>query len=447
MNKLTNTETPHLHQLERLLCWTFLISSLVISSFCYSFFIVQSDSLVDNFATITFVTFLFLLTFFYIFWIRTQKELHWLDSLIFILSGAFIHWGILWPVYSLGASEKYLWTIDTYSMHLPGSENINNILNGYESLREITSIWDKVYSTHIITGAAFYLFGDAPIIPSVVLALAKVLTLVFIYLTGKLFFSKKTALIGVVFFSLSPTILFYTISFYKEAFVQLFIIMAYYFSHRFLKKMRLLDFIFLSLSLLLLFNERFYIAPLFLLGFQLHLMASEKIKSIYKWSLTVFVGTAGVLFLKYYSGAISIFKIFDTLYHFRVAFNSYSDINKDVNINLPYAVSVVKLIFTPFFTMDKFDMFFDFSYLLIWGSLTNQIVMALAMGAMMTLLFKSPRQQILNLTPFFIFILMYAYIAPYNGRLRDSFYPIIVLYAAYGINKVFDRIGIGNESS
>jgi uncharacterized membrane protein len=38
--------------------------------------------------------------------------------------------------------------------------------------------------------------------------------------------------------------------------------------------------------------------------------------------------------------------------------------------------------------------------------------------------------------PFALFLLLFAYLAPYSGRQRDSFYPVIALFAAIGLQKI-----------
>jgi hypothetical protein len=68
------------------------------------------------------------------------------------------------------------------------------------------------------------------------------------------------------------------------------------------------------------------------------------------------------------------------------------------------------------------------------GSFINQVIITLSiLGFYKTI--KNKKQIALHffvILPFIIFLLFAAYIGPWSGRLRDSFYPIIAVYGSVG---------------
>jgi len=118
---------------------------------------------------------------------------------------------------------------------------------------------------------------------------------------------------------------------------------------------------------------------------------------------------------------------------YRIQYNSYSYMNDKYNKDLPYILSFIKLYLTPFFTLDKFKLFFDFSILLTWGSFIHQATMMLFTIGAFHELKNNFRRGLINILPFFIFMVAFAYIASYSGRTRNSYYSIICMYASYGL--------------
>jgi len=356
---------------------------------------------------------------------------------IAVLMTLALHSGILLGCYFVDVKDSILWVVDSYEMHLPGAINVANYLAGNEGIRDTGSAWDKIYFTHILVGIFFYVFGISPIISSIVLMFAKMGTVFVIFLLGKRLFDNKIAAIAAVIYSLMPTILLYTLVFYKEAIIQFLVVSIILFFHDvFNAKRKVYSSIMLVILLSLIMNERFYLFPIFVAIIYMNLLFDHSIGKTIKIIFSMIILLASIQFYLIYSTVIDFANILQIVEGFRVAYNSYDDVN-DINANLPYVLSIIKLIFTPFFTLNKFDLFGNFSYILIWGSIFNQVVIAISLIGMYKSLSLNFKKHWYVITPFIIFLSVFAYVSPYNGRLRDSFYPIIVIYAGYGMTILY----------
>ena len=126
---------------------------------------------------------------------------------------------------------------------------------------------------------------------------------------------------------------------------------------------------------------------------------------------------------------------------YRVQYNSYSYMSDKYNKDLPYLLSFIKLYLTPFFTLEKFKLFFNFSILLTWGSFVHQATMMLFTIGAFHELKNNFKRGLINILPFFVFMVAFAYIASYSGRTRNSYYSIICMYTSYGLmNYIIPRI-------
>jgi hypothetical protein len=359
-----------------------------------------------------------------------------------------LHLGILAGFYFSGRGESALWVIDSYQMHIPGSKNIANYLMGFEGLREQDSVFDKIYFTHLVVGVFFILFGINPISSGLALMLAKVATILIMFHLGKRMFDGKIASIAILIYSLSPISLFYTITFYKEAIVQLLVIMIYFSIFSFVSKNNssrvYSTYIIFLLSLLLIMNERFYLFPIFIFTGILLIMLNHSIRVGIKCLILLLSISGGYIFYNVYSTALDFSNLLEVLNGFRSAYHNYSDVDP-INADIPYSLAFLKFIFTPFFTLNKFDIFDGYSYLLIWGSFLGQIIMIFSLFGMYKSLRLNFSRTWFMLMPFFIFLCIFAYISPFNGRIRDSFLPLIALYSAYGIKEFSSKLSVGKK--
>lgn len=412
---------------------TFLISTL------YSYLLIISSKSFDNFITIGFVVFL-VISSYIIF--KNIKEINVFDLIQYL---CFLHLGIILGFYFGGNPIEELWLVDARTMHAPSAINISNFLSGAEDIRKAYSEFDKTYFINIYVGIWFFIFTASPIVSSSALMSIKALSVYNLFKFVKRVYNEEVAKISCIIFIFTPTLLFYTITYYKEAGVQLFIILFCSYLFNISKKGNYKDYIFLTISILYFANERFYLVPILLGTFLLVLFFKKSVSPKFKFFIFISSVLGLLLFYLNYSKQIPIDKILLVIDRFRNGYNSYSDVNPKYNISLFYPFAIIKFLFTPFFTINKFKIFHNYSYLLIWGSFINQIIIFSGVTFIFQRLKILMRSQWFFLLPFVFFILFFAYISPYNGRLRDIFYPLISMWAAAQIHQLFSRVKPVND--
>lgn len=394
---------------------------LFLSSSVYSY--VLTAYKLDTLITIIFI---FTLIFIYINLLK-QESPNWV-RLIVIYNGL-LYFGLIIGFVLAGAPEKSIWMVDSYDMHLPGAKNVAMYLAGKEEMRELKGSFDKIYFIQVWTGIFFWFFGVKPWVSILAALPLKILTSLNIFWLSRKLNDERSAAISAFTYAFMPTLLFYTISFYKEVSIHFIISSIFLLNYKIFYEKSYYQIVLLSVLMLLIANERFYLFPMMGLMSLVFVILSKKISNFLK---VIFLGVFvifGILFAFRYSGAIEINRIFEILNVLKNGYNNYSDVNKVYNSELIYPLSFIKIIFTPFFTFNKFEIFFDYSYLLIWGAFLNQFVILVALSGY----FKHLRKYWIYSIPFWLLIMLFAYVAPYNGRLRDSFYPIIVIWFASGL--------------
>lgn len=348
-----------------------------------------------------------------------------------VLGGIAAHVGLLVGFAVANAPDSVLWVGDSYSTHLPGAKNVAAALHGEEELRDTRGGWDTIHFAHYYVGAFFAVFGVKPWVSSLALLFAKTGTFFLILVLGKRLFSSTTALLALLTYILMPTIAFYTTTFYKEALVQFFVAFSFWGLYLLIVEKKYHGMMVLAVGLAMLMIERFYLFPPFALVLFISIWVTNRsdhraLRPLL-FLLTV-VSVAAFYFI--YQERLQLSSLMPELRAARESYNAYSDIDRRFNIDLIYPLSVVKILLTPFFTIRKFSLYGDFSFLLLWGTFLNHVVI---LGALWTLVrnFKTniSRHWFLWI-PFFYFILLFAYLAPFSGRQRDSFYPLLVIYFA-----------------
>lgn len=416
----------------------FYIIILFVFSNCYSYFVFSSDKHNDKFIIFLYVftlIFLFFVNLLFIIKSKAEQNAHYIYTACMAVIS--IYSGILIAFYYVNPGNDLLWVIDSYQMHIPGSVNIMNFILGEESIRETSNAWDKIYFTHIVVGIFFSIFGVNPIVSSVVMMIAKLGTILVIFSLGKKIFNERIAAIAVLVYSLMPTVLFYTISFYKEAIIELIVAVIIHSSYSVInEKRKFRHIVTLVISLLLIANERFYLFPILMFSILMYYILNKEIKMRFKILIVIFSVITSFYLYNLYSTVVNLRDIFQVIKGFRESYNSLEDV-KESNMNLPYVLGFIKFIFTPFFTLNKFELYNDLSYLIIWGAIPNQIIIVFSLFGMYRSVKENIKKHWIILFPFLIFLCLFAYVSPYNGRLRDSFYSVIAIYAAYGISLLF----------
>ena len=406
---------------------TFIVSAI------YSFLLITFDKGFDNFSTIFFCIYLLGIN---IYLIRSKSIFKFnISKLIYLLIS--INLGIFLGFACAKGGHTELWVIDSLSMHAPGAVNIYNLLNGTEALRELSSNFDRTYLTNVIVGFFFYILGPSPITSGIALMSIKCVAIFYLFKFCSQSFSKKTAQVACLFYICVPTIIFYNITYYKETTVHLLVILFHYLSSTYFRELKI-RYLFLTLiPLALLSNERFYLAPIFGGTFLLQILVCKHTSYLIKASIcTIFFAGISLFFYKYRTD-IPIDRLISSIEQVRHNYNNYSDVNKSLNSELPFIFALAKFTLTPFFTFKKFEMFYNYSYLLIWGSFLNQLVITIfAFQVLRNIKIAFTKYWYIFL-PLVFYFFLFAYIAPFSGRLRDVFYPMISIWSATLFSKDF----------
>lgn len=387
-------------------------------------------------------------------YIAKQIEVSSFSHLVALVLGASsaIHIGILLGYGLMDGANDKLWVFDTYNLHLPSAANIAGFLSGTDSLRTLQSSFDRIYATQIFVGVFFYLFGINPIASGLALLIAKLVTVFMLIKLGRILASEKVGIIAAAAYVFLPTITFYTTVFYKEAFIHLFVVSIMYLNvetHR--RGLSISRFIFSAVLLFLIANERFYLFPLFLISTGWVIIAGSNLSKMKIALLAGAAGAACVGFVLHFSDEIRFSNLFSEIARFKAEYNAYSDVDKKWNAELMYPLGVAKLYLSPYFHPRKFDMFSDFSLLIIWGSFFSQIIL---LGAAWQVL-KDLRANVGSFVktkgflflPFLGFMAVFGYVAPFAGRLRDAFVPLLAIYFAAAFLSASNSLSIKFKKS
>lgn len=379
----------------------------------------------QNIVTLLFISFLI---FFFFFNIRAYKlgamqGPHWL-----ILQIALIQIGIASAAVALKSPNTFFWVPDSINTHLPESIKFMHFFKGnvIQDLGILPGI-----ATHSVTGFTMLIFGTNTLSTILAQLLFKIVSMFCIYLICKIIWDKVVGLVAILIYGLCPTLFFYNIVLYKESAVQCFIALTFLIILKIFIEKKYLYFVFLPLVLFLLQKERYYLVYLYMpaLGVLFfNLLFSPKIKNY----MSLFVTIAIALIATHYLTPGFFENIYDRIELQRINNSSYTDVQNSLNYNIGYPLALLKIIFTPYFTPNKFTIFSNTSLLLIWGSFINQIIILASFFGLVKSL-KKNLYHIFFWIPFFAFLALAAYIAPWSGRLRDSFYPLIACYAAFFI--------------
>jgi len=346
-----------------------------------------------------------------------------------------VHLGMLLGIALLDSSGCVLWVVDSYNIHVPGSLRVMEFLKG-QGFGSRTSIYDRTYLAHVLAGISFFIFGVNQIASGLALMIGKLGAVFYLFRLTKELIDERAARLASLVYIILPTALFYTITFYKEATVQFLVAMVSYYLIKVYRYGRWQEFLLLCLGLLFLGNERHYLVPCYFISAGVAIFASRHISLRQKTFITLSGFLGYLLFRKYYYD-MNFQSLWASLQEYRQIYLSYSDV-REINKTLPYPLALIKLYFTPFFTVRKLEEYSMVSALITWGSFVYEII---AFMGVMGLLFIKKKKNCFEIfvlsISMILFHLVFAYVAPYNGRLRDSFLSTIILISIlYLQNKI-----------
>jgi hypothetical protein len=417
-----------------------MISTCFIAGSLYIIGLSLSSTFIQNILSAFFILILTTLFFLNLRYLKDKDS----DSSknFFLLQLTFLIFGIAITSLFLPSTQEFFWVQDSIITHLPESMKFANLLTGDNNIQNVGQASGA--TTHAVTGAAIALLGKNTFSTIFAQYLFKILTIFCIYEISRSLWGKKIAFVSILLYGLSPTIFFYNLALYKESAVQAFFALLLLSSIKIFIEKKLIYLLLFFLSIFLLKYERFYIAYLFspmIYMLIFHLFFKYNLKNLLIYSIfTLLIFSLGV-----YIYQDLIIGLAQQVKQLRGHYSSFGDVVNQFNYQIPYLLALIKIIFSPYFSLNKFSIFTGLSSLLTWGSFINQIIILSAILG----LIKSARKNILHLylwTPFILFLLFSAYISPWSGRIRDSFYPLIACYAAYYLtnNKYFKKISNQN---
>ena len=322
--------------------------------------------------------------------------------------------------------DYLLWPVDAMSHHLENSINFSSwLIDGTRVDFYDENPFKKIYISNMWVGIFFALLGENPISSGIAMMVIKLFTIILIFkstfiITSNRWISSSASII----YALIPTVTFYTIQFYKDFFIQFIVALIIYIIFRF--KTRFISIVLISLPLIILISDRFYLSIIILIAYSSFYLIHEKNK-IKCFFLFVFGILLSILIFHYYFKNRGIFDLFDVINDFADSHNNSLDSTPSTNIFF----DLFRITFTPFFLRYKLDNYFGFDSLLIFGGFIHQIVMLLYFKG----LWMSRKNDliVINISVLLLLILL-GLIMPFDGRARDSLYPLISIFAAIGIS-------------
>ncbi len=360
---------------------------------------------------------------------------------LFSLTIISIHLGIILGIYILDSYSTFLWVTDSMTMHVPGSSRLLSFLEGRSDTIERINYYDRTYLAHVFGAISFKIFGENHFASAIGLIVPRILTTLLIFWSScKLEASKKSTTIVCLIYCFLPTVIFYTTTFYKEATVQLWVALSYFLFISLIKDISLKNGFLLLVSLVCLGYERHYLAPFIGAGVFFFILFSKRVDFVYKILGVVMAIVGHWAFTSYYRD-LHLSEIVDNIIKFKGLYSQYSDVS-EINKVIPFPLGSIKLLFSPFPTFIKFKTYTNISTLITWSFLVYHLVVLTFLYSIFRLIRKKKNivELFSLLVPFIIFILMFGYIAPYNGRTRDSFLPLVLILIANNLDEIIANL-------
>lgn len=400
---------------------------LFTTGFFYSLLIAFGDHIVtDVLGTISFLS--AMIGLFLYLGARAESSVL-ANALIISLATLSIPLGIALGATLAGKAESFFWVADSTSTHLPGALNVANWITNGAPLSFTGPLQSRGLITHLWVGFFIAVLGTHAWVTVLALGVLKIPTCCLIVKIYQELFGTKQFAPAFVIYLIAPTVLWHTLAFYKEAAVHLSISLTFYGLVSLNERVSIWKFAALTVGVIFLAYERFYLVALVLPLVAIYVLVALKARRLYSM-IAIAAGAIGFYWVYPY------FKLSPTealahLRNLREAHGKFPDINYTMNYEIPYFVAAVKSFLTPIWSPEKLTMFRGPIAMLTWGSFVHQvIILSYFLGV-----FRAVRSRgLIHLAiqvPFFLFILALAYVSPWAGRIRDSFYPLIAVYAFF----------------
>jgi len=381
--------------------------------------------LINNYLDYRLLSLLFTLGAFVLVFIVASAN-NWVRPVLFLVLTAFMmHGFFITSHYAFNGPEHYLWAVDTYNQHLKKALTFKDFLSGNSPLVILDSdnFYNRNYISAMVVGFFFFLGDTNPFFSSLAMIVVKCFTIILIFNTVRnITRSQQIAVISSFLYIINPDVFYYTLIFYKEFFVHFLVALFFYFISC-VKPKYLMAFI----PIALMYIDRFYLSVFLFVSLIVIFIAKEK-PSIGVF-LTIFISSfvLGMLVIKSITGNYNIYSFFDRFLSHKLHYS----LNSNAKVSMGFFLDFIRISFTPFINIFTVEKFSNYSSLLIAGGVFHKAVMMMYFYGL-SRFHRSPIVWI-NLTVLALLIL-FALIGPFNGRVRDSIYPIIVMWAGIGLN-------------
>jgi len=361
----------------------------------------------------------------------SHKKLKFVTLSLVLLLVFLNHVGIFLGFILASGPDYMLWPDDAIDHHLPNSTDVSRWILGDGAIEIFTdNPFSKIYVSNMWVGLFFATLGIYPIVSAIAMLVIKLFTIYLIYSSAIILTKNKfIALTSSIIYGLLPTITFYTIQFYKDYFIHFLVALILFIFSKSINRPKLV--ILMALPLSILFIERFYLLLIICAALVLYYWGQSG--KIFQKILILTLGilVSFVVFGYYFSGQ-GVIELIESIQAFESAQNQSIDVTPTTNI----ALDLFRITFTPFFNLYKLDQYERYDSLLTFGGFVHQLIMLFYLKGLWVL--RKNRIVLLNFSFLFLLIIL-ALIMPYNGRARDSLYPLVSIFASVGINSLLNR--------
>lgn len=335
------------------------------------------------------------------------------------------HIGLLCGYSLANGTEYMLWPADAIDHHLPNAIAFSEWISGVGEIEFFSdNPFKKIYVSNMWVGLFFLVFGVYPIVSAFAMLIIKLITIILIFKSALNFTKDQSiALTASIIYGLLPTITFYTIQFYKDFFIHFLVALTLFIFFRAIEKPKML--ILIAIPLVILFVERFYLLVMICVALTFYYWSLTG-KKFMKLVILALAGLTSFIVLNHYFEGRGVQELIETIQSFESTQNDSTDVTPTTNIALDF----FRIAFTPFFNMYKLNQYSAFDSILIFGGFIHQLIMLFYLRGLW--IERKNRVVFINFAFFFLLVIL-ALIMPYDGRARDSFYPLVSIFAAIGI--------------
>lgn len=384
-----------------------------------------------------------------VFLIIDPKKIKTVD-LVFIL--LVVHFSFYIGALAAGIDQSILWGEDSHLYHIPASINYKIDLTNFFTNKEYFN--GRVLPIHIVTGILFDLIGVNTLASTLSMLLFKIPIIVLVIKLGEGLFERSVGIKAALLYIYLPSTFMYSAVFFKEVSVQLYIVVFYYFFHHYIIRKEILYFLISLLALLLIGYERIYIFPGIVAGigswfsYELYKRNVERKTLIF----LCFILVSGFMFTVYFIPILKIENVFQYVNEQRDVYLGLKGVT-EWNRIIPFPLTFFKILLAPFFTPNKLETFKGILFLILWSAPFVNLMMCGMFFEMLKSAIRMPRFHLAILVAVTSYLLLLAYVRPYDARVRDSFTPLFVIYFCAlllnlnWVNKIKNSVSIFSTKS